>query len=110
MPLPSPYCSGRGGTGGASCGKVPELEPGRFGDGERNVLSVIDPALPRLRSSGPALPWDEVEEDRCNIRLVCISPTGTGVLVAERKAAAAAAFERLAFEPLLARNACVAAV
>ena len=44
------------------------------------------------------------------MRFVCICPTENGLVVWERRAAAAAELERLALEFLLARKACVAAV
>ena len=44
------------------------------------------------------------------MRFVCICPTETGLVVWERRAAAAAALERLALDFRLARKACVAAV
>ena len=52
---------------------------------------------------------DEIDPRRC-VRFVCTSLTGVGEVVCVRKAAAAAAEERLAFELRLARNACAAAV
>jgi len=76
------------------------------GEGERNVLSLMDALLPRRcmlepgridggRTLEATLPKDEVDPLRC-MRFVTISPTGIGVDVCERSAAAAAAAERLA--------------
>ena len=67
--------------------------------------------LPCRRSPGlsGALPFEDAEPRLC-MRLVCICPTEIGLVVWERRAAAAAALERLALEFRLARKACVAAV
>lgn len=89
---------GTRGTGGASeaaltCG-LPE------GDGDLKDLSVIEQALPLLSSPGCALlellMVDPFEFFLC-MRFVCTLPTGVGVVVCDRSAAAAAAEER---EPL----------
>ena len=107
------YPLGRAGTGGGSSfvGMLPEIL--RFGEGSLNDRSVIDPELfcrcNPPRTLGLALPLEDVDPRRC-IRLVCISPTGVGVVVWERSAAAAAALERFALEVRLARKACAAAV
>ena len=74
------------------------------GEGERKVRSLSDALLPRRDKLDPGLigggrtldatlPKDEVDPRRC-IRLVTMSPIGTGVLVDDRRAAAAAAAER----------------
>jgi hypothetical protein len=57
----------------------------------------MDPELEWRRSCGRWLPWDEVEPRR-TMRFVTSSPTGVGLEVWERKAAAAAALERFASE------------
>lgn len=59
---------------------------------------------------GLELPFEETEADRWARRFVGRSPTGVGVVGRERRAAAAAAFERLALEARLARKAWTAAV
>ena len=56
-----------------------------------------------------ALPRDPLEPRLC-IRFVCTLATGTGVVVWDRRAAAAAAFDRLAWDARCARKACEAAV
>ena len=108
------YSFGIGGIGGGSSALILAEEP-RFGDGSRKVLSVIEPELfcrcrPGFCGLLATLPCDDVEVRRWIIRFVCISPTGVGVVVWERRAAAAAALERLALEARLARKACAAAV
>jgi hypothetical protein len=91
---------GRAGTGGASgagltAWSVLLLLPG---DGDRKVRSVIDPPLFALcnpprpnvpRDPLPVLPTDDVLPRLC-MRFVWMLPTGSGVVVCERKAAAAA--------------------
>lgn len=98
---------GNAGTGGA----LSTGEPTLFilpGDGERNVLSVIEPVLfCRCMADGgrpAALVFDALEDLRC-MRLVCISPMGTGEVVCDRKAAAAAADDREALDARLLRKA-----
>jgi hypothetical protein len=90
---------GTGGTGGASeaaltCGLS------RPGEGDLNDRSVIDPALPLLSSPGRALPTllptDPFESLLC-IRFVCTFPTEVGIVACDRRAAAAAAAERVPF-------------
>lgn len=69
-----------------------------FGDGFRKERSVMDPELDwRRRPCGRWLPCDDVEPRR-TMRFVTSSPTGVGLEVCERSAAAAAAFERFASE------------
>lgn len=106
------YSRGSAGTGGASSScMIDEFLP--FGEGSLNVRSVIEPELFfRCNSAGRALtlPVEETDPCRCTMRFVCISPTGVGVVVWERSAAAAAALESCVFEALLARKACAAAV
>lgn len=83
-----------------------------MGEGSLKVRSAIDPELFCRSNPGRSfrLPLEEADPRRCVIRFVCISPTGVGLVVCERSAAAAAAFDRLALEVRLARNACTAAV
>lgn len=97
---------GIAGTGGAyGSGDIAPLETPRPlllpGEGDLNVRSVMDALLPRLcipcRPMTLSLPIDDCEP-RLIMRLVCIVPTGSGVVVADRKAAAAAAEDRLALE------------
>jgi len=104
------------GTGGASAA----LGTGRLGpgDGSRNVLSDMDPELPRRSSCGVALlcdppkelPTDDVDPERFRVLLVCTSATEVGVMGRALSAAAAAADERDAFEDRFFRKAWVAAV
>jgi hypothetical protein len=108
------YSRGSAGTGGASSRRVLDKFP-RFGEGSLNVRSVIDPELffrCKCKSAARALtlPLEEIDACRCNMRFVCIVPTGVGVVVSERSAAVAAALERFAFEAWFARKACAAAV
>lgn len=106
------YSRGSAGTGGALSSCVLDKFP-RFGEGSLNVRSVIDPELEfRCNCAGRALtlPLEETDDCLCNMRFVCIAPTGVGVAVNERSAAVAAALERFAFEAWLARKACAAAV
>lgn len=96
---------GKGGTSTGSEGEAPELVDGRFGDGSRNVLAVIELELFDLRSVGPPTlterrpcigpDGDCVEDRRWTIRFVCTFSTLVGVGVRFRNAAAAAAEERL---------------
>lgn len=83
----------------------------RPGEGSRNVRSVIDPELFCRCIPGRAgpLPLDVTDSRLCTIRLVCIEPTGSGDVVCERRAAAAAAAESCPLETLLARKAWAAA-
>ena len=104
------------GTGGASIA----LGTGRLGPGEgsRNVLSDMEPELPRRSNCGVALlcdppnelPTDDVDPDRFRVLRVCTSATDVGVIGRALSAAAAAAEEREAFEERFFRKACVAAV
>lgn len=103
---------GTAGTGGgfASLG----LEP-LPGDGLRKVRSVIDPELDCLcrlpgRCCGlmALLPLEEAELRR-TMRLVTVSPTGVGVVTWVRRAAAAAALDRLGLDSRSRTNAFVAA-
>ena len=107
------FAANFGGKAGSGGGCSPAEDDGlEEGDCSRKVLSVMEPELP-CRWSAPgraaALPLDEMDPRRC-VRFVCTSLTGVGEVVWERRAAAAAAEERLAFEGRLARNACAAAV
>ena len=77
------------------------LRSASTGEAARNVRSVIDPLLLDLCKPGRAmpplvpfaLPLDEVDP-RLTMRFVCTLPTGSGDVVWERRAAAAAAEER----------------
>ena len=109
------YSFGRVGNGGGVSFCI--LDGGRrLGDGSRKVRSVMEPELfclcrlPGRRPLPWALPLDEVDPWRCNMRLVFTSLIGVGVVVWERKAAAAAAADRFALDTRLARNAWAAAV
>lgn len=94
---------GIAGTGGAlaSAGAGALTLPD--GDGERKVLSLIEPELGCLRTPGVL---EELPEDPllC-MRFVWMLPTGTGEVLWVRRAAAAAAEERDALEFALFRNA-----
>ena len=95
---------GSAGTGGGSSSRVvPRLA--RFGDGSLKVRSVIDPELFCLCRPGIELPLDETDPDLWALRFVGKSPTGVGVVGRERRAAAAAAFDKLALEARFARKA-----
>lgn len=71
----------------------------------------MEPELLCLRNAPPgrtfpgAEPTDDMDPRRWAIRFVWICPTGVGVVVCERSAAAAAAAERFALELRLARKA-----
>jgi len=106
------------GTGGAS--EAAEIEPLRPGEGDLNVRSVIDPLL--LLRCNPPLPTPplvllpitllltELCDPLLTMRFVCTFPTGSGEVVCERRAAAAAADEREVREVLRCKNAELAAV
>jgi hypothetical protein len=108
---------GMAGTGGAT------PKPGRadalFGDGSRNVRSVIEPELP-LRSSwdpgGPCtdpdteLPIEEFELVLRIVLFVWTSATDVGVVGRARNAAAAAAADNVALDAWGLRKANAAAV
>ena len=90
----------------------------RAGDGDLNVRSVIEPPLfvlckpprPPLAPPPATLPLPvELADPRLIMRLVCMLPTGSGVVVCDRNAAAAAAEERAAFDMDFPKKACVAA-
>jgi hypothetical protein len=108
---------GIAGTGGASS-KLGRADP-RFGDGSRNVRSVMDPELP-LRSNwapgGPRidpateLPIEEFELVLRIVLFVCTSATDVGVVGRARNAAAAAAADNEALEAWGLRKANAAAV
>lgn len=105
---------GIGGTSGDTAATFLLGETARPGDGLRKVRSVIDPAEP-LRCSwllglpalGP-LPVEDVDPFLA-MRLVWMSPTSTGVEGCERRAVAAAAAERVAFDCWFFIKACEAA-
>lgn len=106
---------GMAGTGGASAA----LGTPREGEGSRNVRSVIEEELPLLSSCGlgcpfvdPAteLPTDDVEPLLRIVRFVCTSATLVGVVGLDRRAAAAAADDKDAFEAWFFKKACAAAV
>lgn len=106
------------GTGGASGAAV--IEPLRPGDGDLKVRSVIDPLL--LFRCRPPLPTPplvplpmtllltELCDPRRTMRFVWMLPTGSGEVVCERSAAAAAAEEREVCELLRFKKAELAAV
>lgn len=112
--------AGSAGTGGASgAAGIAALE--RPGDGDLKVRSLIEPELLFLcRPTRPTLPRvplpitlppvTELCEPRRTMRLVCILPTGSGVVVCDRKAAAAAAEERPVCDCARFRKAELAAV
>lgn len=106
---------GTGGTGSLGISGARLVLPG---DGDRKLRSAIELELPRRCrpllngwrwEPPPALIKDELESRR-TMRFVRMSPTGTGEVVAERRAAAAAAEDklllRLGWDP---RKAAVAA-
>lgn len=86
------------------------------GDGDLNERSVIDPALsrrcmlprtpgtPLLVATKLPLPVEDIDP-RLTIRFVCRLPTGSGVVVVDRKAAAAAAEDNEPCEGGLLRKA-----
>ena len=96
--------AGIGGIGGAPESNDIVLRSGSSDDA-RNVRSVIEPLLLDLCRSGRLppriepipLPFDEVDP-LLTMRLVCRFPTGSGEVVWERRAAAAAADEREAVD------------
>lgn len=105
---------GNGGTGGTSeslgLGDVtPFKRPGDVGLGEAtlNVRSVIEPLLPVRCKPGRGPLFDmmtlplafEDVEPRLTIRLVCRLDMGSGDVVCDRSAAAAAAEEREVIDP-----------
>jgi hypothetical protein len=91
-------------------------EAARFGDWLRNDLSAMELELARRRRAmldspvEAASPPGDEKLCRWSLRLVCTSPTETGVVAWARRAAAAAAAESAALEARLARNAWAAAV
>lgn len=98
---------GTAGTGGALLAEEVKLFD-LPGDGDLNVRSVIDPPLSRRcrapRPGTPPLPFVTIEplpvedtDPRLTIRFVWRLPTGSGVVVMDRRAAAAAAEDN---EPL----------
>jgi hypothetical protein len=107
---------GMAGTGGASS-KLGRADP-LFGDGSRNVRSVIEPEL-ALRSSwdpgGPRtdpeteLPIEEFELVLRIVLFVCTSATDVGVVGRARNAAAAAAADKEALDAWGLRKANAAA-
>lgn len=116
------YWLGSDGNGGTSTGievGAPELVDGRLGEASRNVLAVIElelfvlrrVAAPTLAERRPftGLAGDIVEARRWTIRFVCTFSTLVGVGVRFRKAAAAAADERLLADGCDFRNAWFAA-
>jgi hypothetical protein len=97
--------AGSAGTGGASraAGIAPLARPP--GDGDLKVRSLMEPLLlflcrlplpipPRIPLPMTLPPFTEDCDPLRTMRLVCIFPMGSGVVVCERKAAAAAAEER----------------
>lgn len=99
-------CFGTAGTGGAA-GSTGLL---LAGDWSRNERSVMEPELEWRRKPGRwvPLPCEETEAFR-TIRFVTVSPTGVGVGVWVRRAAAAAAEERAPLDSRSRRKAFVAA-
>jgi hypothetical protein len=101
---------GTAGTGGASasCGLGPLP-----GDGLRKVRSVMEPELGcRWRLPGRCCTEALLLEDaelRRTMRFVTVSPTGVGVVTWVRRAAAAAALDRLGLDSRSLTNAFVAA-
>lgn len=90
------------GSGGATS-TGPELEAGRRGDWSRNVRVDMEAELLARRRPfrlvgrrlGTPLAWDETEALRCIMRFVWTFSTEVGVGVRLRRAAAAAAEDRL---------------
>ena len=122
-----PTCLGSAGTGGASSSssrrprdwllRRPEAElAGRCGLGVRKVRSAIELLLPgRRRAEGPwpgsdAEAAEAADALRRTDRFVCTSATRVGVIGRERRAAAAAAAEREAFESWRLKTAAAAVV
>lgn len=112
------YWEGNEGSGGTSFGGEagPELVAGRPGDWSRKVRPVIELLLAERRSVALALaerrPFgacDWVEARRSTIRFVWTFSIWVGVGVRLRRAAAAAAEERLALEGCDFRKAWLAA-
>ena len=120
----APIFRGRAGTGGISSGAIwprdwlccrcadPPL-PGRCGLGLRNVLSVMEPLLPRL--CRPGLPWpsDEAADEAADplrrmVRLVWTSATRVGVIGRAARAAAAAAADSDEFDSWRLKTAAAA--
>lgn len=120
----APTFRGRAGTGGISSGAIwprdwlccrcadPPL-PGRCGLGLRNVLSVMEPLLPRL--CRPGLPWpsDEAADEAADplrrmVRLVWTSATRVGVIGRAARAAAAAAADSDEFDSWRLKTAAAA--
>lgn len=101
------------GTGGASTALGTGCAA-RLGEGSRKDLSDIELLLPRRSSWGlevdVELPIEDVEPDRLIVLFVCTSATEVGVVGRDRKAAAAAADDREAFEARFFRKAWAAAV
>lgn len=94
---------GIAGTGGALASAGGDTLALPDGDGERKVLSLIEPALGCRRTAG-ALAALAPDPLLC-MRLVWMLPTGTGEVLWVRRAAAAAAEERDALEFTFLRNA-----
>lgn len=92
-----PTSRGTGGTGGASGAALTCGLP-RPGEGDLKDRSVIDEVLPLLSIPGcallPLLIAEPFESLLC-MRFVCRFPTGVGVVECDRRAAAAAAEDRL---------------
>ena len=110
------YCVGRLGNGGTLTG--PELVAGRWGDCSRKVRAVIELLLLERRSvpltlaerrPPTGLTCDWVEARRWTMRFVSTFPTGVGVGVELRSAAAAAAEDRLLVDGCDLRKAWLAA-
>lgn len=112
--------TGSAGTGGASgAAGIAALE--RPGDGDLKVRSLMEPLLLFLcrptRPTPPRVPLPitlppptELCEPLLTMRLVCKLPTGSGVVVWDRRAAAAAAEERPVCDCARLRKAELAAV
>jgi hypothetical protein len=107
---------GMAGTGGASS-KLGRADP-RFGDGSRNVRSVIEPELPLRSSWAPGCPRTDpvaelpIEEFELALRIVLFvwtSATDVGVVGRARNAAAAAAADKEALDAWGLRKANAAA-
>lgn len=85
---------GTGGTGGASGAALTCGLP-RPGEGDLKDRSVMDEALPLLSSPGCALLILLPFESLLCMRFVCTLATGVGVVECDRRAAAAAAEDKL---------------